>query len=118
MTTYEYFIKMMNEGKTTDDIVKDLAQAEADFKAEAERKAKEEQEAKVREEILTRAKKDIFDAYKKYWDIAFNGEKLPADAEKLFNAELNFINYMMNKNEVKDPSISKLYDTLFDYLFS
>ena len=118
MTTYDYFIKMMNEGKTTDDIVKDLAQAEADFKAEAERKAKEEQDAKVGEEILTRAKKDIFNAYKKYWDIAFNGVELPADAEKLFNAELNFIDYMMNRNEVKDLSISKLYNTFFDYLFS
>lgn len=118
MTTYEYFIKMMNEGKTTDDIVKDLAQAEADFKAEAERKAKEEQEAKVKEEILTRAKKDIFDAYKKYWNVAFNSAELPAHAEELFNAELNFINYMMNKNEIEDPSISKLYDTLFGYLFS
>ena len=120
LKSYDYLLNQLRTGATTDDLVKELAKAEDAYNKEKAAEAKAKAKEKVQKELAERAATDVFNAYKKYYDIISEGKELPKDAEQLFNAELKFINYLMEKNVsfTKNSNLNDLYDSLFGYIFS
>lgn len=107
---YDYVRSQLEKGISADELFDIMSKAEDDYNEEREKKEKEEAQKKVKEEMKRRAAEDVYNAYIEYFNSVYPSKELPKDAEKLFKAELDFIDYMMTE-KVKD------YDDLIAKLF-
>lgn len=113
-TLYDYLKSQLEMGITADNLFDTFKRAESDYNAEQEKKEKEEAQKKVKEELKKRAAEDLYNAYVKYFNSVYPSKELPKDADKLFRAELDFIDYMMTGkvkeyNEGYNDLITKIF---------
>lgn len=94
-TLYDYLKSQLEKGITADNLFDTLKRAESDYNVEQEKKEKEEAQKKIREEFKRQGVEDLFHAYVEYFSSVYPSKELPKDAEKLFRAELDFIDYLM-----------------------
>lgn len=92
---YDYVKSQLENGISADDLFEIFSKAEDDYNEEREKRAKVETQKKVQEELKKRAAEDVYNAYVEYFNSVYPSKELPKDAEKLFKAELDFIDYMM-----------------------
>ena len=107
---YDYVKSQLEKGVSADDLFDAMSKAEDDYNEEREKREKEEAQKKVKEELKKRAAEDVYNAYVEYFNSVYPSKELPKDANKLFKAELDFIDYMMT-GKVKD------YDDLIAKIF-
>jgi hypothetical protein len=103
---------MMAEGLDPDELYVMLEQAEDEYKADKEAQAKAEKAKQVQAELKTRAAIDVYNAYVKYFNAIYPTDKLPKDADKLFMAELQFIDYMMTGQRTNNATIDDIFGKL------
>lgn len=111
---YDYVKSQLEKGVSADELFDAMSKAEDDYNEEQEKRAKEEAQKKVQEELKKRAAKDLYNAYVEYFDAVYPSKELPKDSKKLFNAELDFIDYMMTgeakaKAKEIDDMVTKVF---------
>ena len=107
---YDYVKSQLEKGISADDLFDIMSTAEADYNEEKEKKEKEKAQKKVQEELKKRAAIDLYNAYVGYFNSIYPSNELPKDAEKLFKAELDFIDYLMTgKAKDYDDLITKIF---------